>query len=260
MLKVVALGLVAFLAAQIPLAAQASTVTFDLTLNNSLFGPTNGTGTLQVNGPLSSGLEMFSYNNVNKTGDLTSLSITLNNGQDFTLQQALDTTSATFNDGNLTSLSYDGAMNGYKLDLDTKGLFYLYVDASNWTLTSAGSISAVNAPSVAPLPSSSISVRDRATWTRPFDDLSTQEASSSSPRVTASISPKITRRAPPLRVGVLCGRSHESHIVSPDLLVQLPARSIVLGHGRSHKRSHLPLWKLTAPARTARFGPHLSRF
>ena len=156
MLKVVALGLVAFLAAQIPLAAQASTVTFDLTLNDSLFGPTNGTGTLQVNGPLSSGLETLSYNNVNKTGDLTSLSITLNNGQDFTLQQALDTTSATFNDGNLTSLSYDGAMNGYKLDLDTKGLFYLYVDASDWTLTSAGSISAVNAPSVAPLPSSSI--------------------------------------------------------------------------------------------------------
>ena len=85
MLRAMALGLVAFLAAQIPLAAQASTVTFDLTLNDSLFGPTNGTGPLQVNGSISSGLETLSYNNLNKTGN-TSLRITLNNGQDFTLQ------------------------------------------------------------------------------------------------------------------------------------------------------------------------------
>src|SRR6185437_5469606 len=153
MLRALALGIVAFVAAQIPIAAQASTaVTFDLTLYNSSFGPTSGSGTLQVNGPLSSGLETLTSQT---GGGLDYLSININN-EDFKLQQALGLTTATFNDGNLTNLSYVGTMDGYKLDLATTGMFYLYVDANNWSLTSEGSISAVDPPGVAPLPASSI--------------------------------------------------------------------------------------------------------
>jgi len=151
MLRVLTFGLVAFLAAQIPLAAQASTITFDLTLTDSIYGPTSGSGTLNVDAPISNPLDIFTSNG----GGLNALSININN-EDFTLQQALLPATATFSAGDLTNISYMGMMDGFKLNLDTTGLFYLYTDANNWTLTSVGRISAVEAPSVTPLPASSV--------------------------------------------------------------------------------------------------------
>src|ERR1700694_1970931 len=48
-----------FFAAQMLGSARASAVTYDLTLKDTFFGPESGTGTLTVDGPIVSGLEIF---------------------------------------------------------------------------------------------------------------------------------------------------------------------------------------------------------
>lgn len=151
MWRVLAVGLVAVLVGHVSQSAQASTITYDLTLSNTS-GPTNGNGTFTVNGPVNNGTDNFTSNT---NGGLDSLSIWIN-GEDFTLANALTTSSVTFNNGVLTNVSYLGEQDNFKLDLLTDGLYYLYVDANNWSLSSTGTISAFAAPSVAPLPTTSV--------------------------------------------------------------------------------------------------------
>ncbi len=112
--------------------------------------PEGGYGTLTVNESVGAGLETFSSNN----GGISFLSLTVDN-QPFTLADGSG--QATFLNGALASLIYTGQVAGnggtYQLDLDTAGLFYLYVDTDNLSLLSAGTISAVlDPPSAAPLP------------------------------------------------------------------------------------------------------------
>jgi hypothetical protein len=132
-----------FLAAQMLGAAQASTVTYNLTLTDT-FGPEGGTGTLIVNGPITSGTNTFTSGS---GGGLNSLSFLID-GSNFTLGSALGTSSATFSNGNLTSLFYLGALGGFKLSLGTVGLGYVYGDLFNLSHNSMGTISA----SATPLP------------------------------------------------------------------------------------------------------------
>jgi hypothetical protein len=132
----------AFFAAQMLGAAQASTVTYNLTLTDT-FGPEGGTGTLIINGPITSGTKTFTSGG----GGLNSLSFLID-GTHFTLGNALSTSSATFSNGNLTSLFYLSALDGFKLSLDTVGLGYVYSDLFNTNHDSIGNISA----SATPLP------------------------------------------------------------------------------------------------------------
>src|SRR5579884_1451712 len=156
MWRVLAAGLFAAFVGQVAQPAQASTLTYDLTLNN-ITGPTNGTGVLNVNAPLTYPTDTLTSNG----GGLNLLNVTLDvNGtfDTFTLADQLTTSSVTFTNGALTNVSYIGVDNtgNYKLDLLTTGQFYLFVDPSNWSLSSIGSITAVAAPSVAPLPTTSV--------------------------------------------------------------------------------------------------------
>ena len=137
-----------FFAAQMLGSARASAVTYDLTLKDTFFGPESGTGTLTVNGPIVSGLEIFTSAS---GGGLNSLSFLIG-GNNFTLGSALGTSSATFFNGSLISLAYAGALGGATLSLNTAGLSYFYLDFGNRSLASAGTISS----SATPLP---------ATWT-----------------------------------------------------------------------------------------------
>ncbi len=133
---------VAFLVAQMLGTAQASTVTYDLTLSET-FGLESGTGILTVNGPIASGIQTFT----SASGGLSSLSFSID-GSNFSLANALVTSSATFFNGNLTSLFYLGALDGFQLSLDTLGLVYSYTDLLNIRHDTVGTISA----SATPLP------------------------------------------------------------------------------------------------------------
>ena len=136
---------VAFLAMPMLGAAQASTVTYNLALTDTI-GPESGTGTLTVNGPIAStGLEIFTSGG----GGLNSLNFTID-GSQFTLG-AGPGASATFLNGNLISLNYAGALSGGKLTLGTAGLGFLYRDAIIGSHTSVGTISDSLA-SATPLP------------------------------------------------------------------------------------------------------------
>ena len=151
MLRLLAVILVALVGVQLPRSAQASTLTFDLTLTNTLYGPENGVGTLTVDAPIAGGVDAFTSNG----GGLDSLNITIDN-QTFTLANALGLAQATFLNGALSSISYVGQLNNFQLNLDTAGLFYLYNDLSNFSLASAGTISAVLDPPAAPLPPTAV--------------------------------------------------------------------------------------------------------
>jgi hypothetical protein len=137
----------AFLATQ--MAGTAGAVTYNLTLNNVL-GPEGGTGSFMVNGSVpSTGLDIFTAGN-----GLTSLSFSIDNNN-FSLANALPGASVAFFNGSLKSIFYTGLLNGASFDLNTGGLFYSYVDLSDRTHSSAGTISDPS-PSATPLP---------ATWT-----------------------------------------------------------------------------------------------
>jgi hypothetical protein len=133
----------ALLTAQLLGAAHASTISYNLALNNT-FGPENGTGSFTVNGPIAStGLEVFTA-----TTGLSSLNFLID-GATFTLGNALPGADVTFFNGKLTNIAYAGFSNGINLTLDTLGLYYLFKDADKPNIDSAGTISA----SATPLPS-----------------------------------------------------------------------------------------------------------
>ena len=75
-------AIVALVGAQMSGAALASTVTYDLTLSDTLYGPESGTGMLTVNGPVTT--NSFTSNG----GGLDSLSIVID-GQTYTLSNVV---------------------------------------------------------------------------------------------------------------------------------------------------------------------------
>src|SRR5262245_7779442 len=97
-------------------SAEAST--YDLSLASSI-GPSSGTGSFTVNGPVGAGLTTFT-----EGGGLTSLNFTIA-GYNFSLNNDLTNASVTFNNGTLTNIVYLGALAGFKLDLGTFGLGYV---------------------------------------------------------------------------------------------------------------------------------------
>jgi hypothetical protein len=145
MSRFVIMALAALVSVQVG-TARASTFTYDLTLS-ALSGPESGTGTLLVNGTNGT----FSSN----AGTLDYLDININ-GQNYTLANAIGNSAATFVNGALTSLNYLGIAAGTNLSLAaTAGLFYIYADLSNSSLSSVGTISAVDpggGVGAAPLP------------------------------------------------------------------------------------------------------------
>jgi hypothetical protein len=69
-------------------------------------------------------------------------------GNDFTLSNALAGANVTFWNGNLINIGYAGVLGGLKLNFDSAGLGYAYIDLFNLGHDSAGTISgsAVGAP------------------------------------------------------------------------------------------------------------------
>ena len=122
------------------MAGMARATTYDLTLSDTLYGPEDGTGVLTINGPVTTGA--FTSN---PGGGLTSLSISID-GQTYNLGNAVGIAEATFVNGSLSNLSYLGISDGINLSLASTGLFYFYTDLNNWSLSSAGTISAMATP------------------------------------------------------------------------------------------------------------------
>ena len=130
----------------VPMADVARATTYDLTLSDTLYGPESGSGVLTINGPVTTGV--FTSNT---GGGIAGLSISID-GQTYNLQNAVGTVTAGFVNGALTNLTYLGVVNGIDLSLASTGLFYFYNDLTNWSLSSAGTISAVDPPTGTPLP------------------------------------------------------------------------------------------------------------
>ena len=114
-------------------SAKAST--YDLSLVSSI-GLSGGSGSFTVNGPVGTDLSTFT-----EGGGLTSLNFAIA-GYNFSPDIDLTKASVTFNNGALTGIVYLGALDGFKLDLGTLGLGYLFTDLINPGLSSLGVISA----------------------------------------------------------------------------------------------------------------------
>jgi len=127
-------------------SSEASTYNFVL---NSSIGPAGGNGSFTVNGPVSSnGLATFT-----EGAGLASLVFSIE-GNNFTLDDDLTKASVTFDNGALINVAYLGGLNGFKLDLGTLGLNYIFSDLINPGLSSIGTISASAGVSATPLPPS----------------------------------------------------------------------------------------------------------
>jgi hypothetical protein len=130
----------AVLGAQMSGAAQASAVTYNLSLTNTK-GPENGTGSFTVNGPIAStGIQNFTAGS-----GLVSMDFLID-GNDFKLSNAFLGADVTFSNGNLINIAYAGALGGITFDLDTLRLGYRYFDFNNLGHDSAGIISAAATP------------------------------------------------------------------------------------------------------------------
>ena len=118
--------------------SQASATTYDLMLNS----PTGQLdGTFAVSGSVpGKGPSLLQINSLSLTVGGTAYSFT-----------AQSSPFATFNNGLLTSIEYLGSAAGFKLDLGTFGLGYVFADALNPGLSSVGTVSAV-AATATPLP------------------------------------------------------------------------------------------------------------
>jgi hypothetical protein len=131
------------------IAAQASTITYDLTLA-ATSGPLSGTGSFSVTGPISPIFQNFTAS----TG-LLSLNFAIG-GHDFSLANSLGGTNVTFLGGNISSILYFGKIvdlgQSLSLSISSAGLKYAYVDLFNLGNSSVGNISASVAPSPVPGP------------------------------------------------------------------------------------------------------------
>jgi hypothetical protein len=129
----------AVLGAQMLGAAQASTVTYNLSLTSTK-GPESGTGSFIVNGPIAStGIQNFAAGS-----GLVSMDFLID-GNDFKLSNASGA-DVTFLNGNLINIAYAGALGGITFNLDTLSLVYGYIDFNNLGHDSVGTISAAATP------------------------------------------------------------------------------------------------------------------
>ena len=137
---VLATALVGWLASG---SSQASTLSYDLVLSG---GSSQIDGIFSVNG---------SVPNSGQSGPLQITSLSLNvGGTSYNFASQLFTPVATFNNGALTSIEYVGSADGFKLDLGTVGLNYVFYDFLNTSYSSAGSVLASGiGVSTTPLPS-----------------------------------------------------------------------------------------------------------
>jgi hypothetical protein len=150
MVRIFVVALASFLAAQVGEKAHASTVTYDLTFSPTGSYTIGGGGTFELSGPISnSGSHSYS---------LSELSIAID-GNTYTL--ASDPSArATFTNGNFSGLSYDASTPDGLFTFQTlsdAGLDYTLTDTTLGffnDIVSEGTISAVDPPSVAPLPAS----------------------------------------------------------------------------------------------------------
>ena len=137
-------------------AAHASPITYSLTLTpfGGSFGGNvaGGTGSLTLDDTPGSGLDIFTQPG-SAGSRITDLSFNVG-GDIFTLANALSQTSATFFNGALTGLNYNGVLSSGKVNINFHSGWLLYSfndDLSN--LDSAGIISAKVATAQAPEPS-----------------------------------------------------------------------------------------------------------
>ncbi|WP_035349656.1 PEP-CTERM sorting domain-containing protein [Edaphobacter aggregans] len=137
-------------------AAHASPITYNLTLTSfgGLIGGNvaGGTGSITLDDTPGSGFDFFSQPGVSGNR-ITSLSFNIG-GDIFTLADTTSLTWATFFNGALAGLHYDGSLTSGKVDndFDTISLFYAYNDDLT-NKNSVGTISANVASATAPEPS-----------------------------------------------------------------------------------------------------------
>jgi hypothetical protein len=147
MLRILVAVAFAVFAVQLPSAARASSVQYDLTFTPTT-GSIGGAGYFDVNTP------------VNGSGSniITAFDVTID-GQLFTLANEVGTATADFTNGALSSLNYVGALlSGLNLDiLGSTGLIYAYLDVGTGAAIATGTISATDPPpSATPLPGSMV--------------------------------------------------------------------------------------------------------
>ena len=116
-------------------AAQASTVSYDLTLTGTAGGMVGGAGSFSVNGPInSSGLETLTVS------DGLNLSFTID-GNTFASGPG-GFASVTFNNGSLISIAYAGTLDSWSFALVTGMLSYIYSDFTDPSHSTFGTITA----------------------------------------------------------------------------------------------------------------------
>jgi hypothetical protein len=150
MVRILVVALAGFLATQVVEQAHASTVTYDLTFSPTGNYTIGGSGTFELNGSISDkGTHSYS---------LTELSIAID-GETYTLASD-EAAKATFTNGIFSGLSFDASTPDGLFTIQTlsdSGLDYTVTDKTLGffnSIVSEGTISAIDPPSAAPLPSS----------------------------------------------------------------------------------------------------------
>ena len=107
-------------------AAHATPITYNLTLTNVIGNVAGGTGSLTLDDTPGSGLDIFTQPGFSGNR-ITDLSFNIG-GDVFTLSNAVSLTTATFLNGLLTGLHYDGVLSSGKVDInfDSASFFYTY--------------------------------------------------------------------------------------------------------------------------------------
>ena len=124
-------------------SSQASTLNYELVLNG---GTGQIDGTFSVNGSVPSSGQSGPV-------QITALNLDVG-GTPYSFTSLFFTPVATFSNGALTSIEYLGEANGFKLDLGTAGLNYIFTDFLNPSYSSSGTVSASSVGvSTTPLPS-----------------------------------------------------------------------------------------------------------
>lgn len=110
-----------------PLAAQASPVTYNLTLTNLAGNLAGGTGSFTIDDSPSGIVDSF-YQNGTPGHALTDLAFNIG-GSSFTLADSISTASVNFFLGNVASINYAGILNGnLTISLVSGSLLYTYND------------------------------------------------------------------------------------------------------------------------------------
>ena len=134
-----------------PLAAHASSVTYDLTLTNVIGNVSGGTGSFTIDGSPNGFFKEFSQYGASGSA-LTNLSFSIG-GDTFGLANSIGNASVDFLLGSLVSVNYVGSLNNSITISLTSGLLgYTYIDAVGHEISS-GFISASRSTAVAPEPS-----------------------------------------------------------------------------------------------------------